>query len=312
MHLFRGTVGGVGLFKGCSEAFLREVVLRLEPQVCIPGEYIVNKNDVARAMFFITRGEVEVLTNYEGKHLAFLQAPQYFGETAILESRKRTASIRASTYADLYYLLAKEMHTLLLNFQEDDEIIHNNALQFLNHGQSSDKNHRSTYAFLSAAAKAERKGNLLSRLRTRGGPALGSSAKQQKTASLKEAKSNSDLKVKNRKKRASRTSMAVAPPVVVPLSPQGHQVNNEEKEDGGTRSPSPTASGANGRKKKNSKQGKSTMGRFKSRKMFKQAIKRVKWSNIMTRDTHMAMVDSSHATPVMMLSSYVSKKGKRR
>ena len=68
MHLFRDTVGGVALFAGCSEAFLREVVLNLEPQVCIPGEYIVNKNDVARAMFFITRGEVEVLDNFEGKH----------------------------------------------------------------------------------------------------------------------------------------------------------------------------------------------------------------------------------------------------
>ena len=82
MHLFRDTVGGVKLFAGCSDAFLREVVLNLEPQVCIPGEYIVNKNDVARAMFFITRGEVEVLDGFDGKHLAFLSAPQYFGETA--------------------------------------------------------------------------------------------------------------------------------------------------------------------------------------------------------------------------------------
>ena len=126
--------GGVALFAGCSEAFLREVVLNLEPQVCIPGEYIVNKNDVARAMFFITRGEVEVLDNFEGKHLAFLHAPQYFGETAILEARRRTASIQALTYADLYYLLAASMQVILKSFKEDDERIHMNALQFLNHG----------------------------------------------------------------------------------------------------------------------------------------------------------------------------------
>ena len=139
MHLFRDTVSGVALFAGCSEAFLREVVLNLEPQVCIPGEYIVNKNDVARAMFFITRGEVEVLDNFEGRHLAFLRAPQYFGETAILEARRRTASIQALTYADLYCLLAASMQVILKSFKVDDERIHMNALQFLNHGKITSK-----------------------------------------------------------------------------------------------------------------------------------------------------------------------------
>ena len=139
VHLFRDTVSGVALFAGCSEAFLREVVLNLEPQVCIPGEYIVNKNDVARAMFFITRGEVEVLDNFEGRHLAFLRAPQYFGETAILEARRRTASIQALTYADLYCLLAASMQVILKSFKVDDERIHMNALQFLNHGKITSK-----------------------------------------------------------------------------------------------------------------------------------------------------------------------------
>ena len=145
MHLFRETVGGVKLFAGCSDAFLREVVLNLEPQVCIPGEYIVNKNDVARAMFFITRGEVEVLDGFDGKHLAFLNAPQYFGETAILEARRRTASIQALTYADLYFLMAANMQVILKSFGEDDERIHQNALNFLNHGQTAKEGaHRST------------------------------------------------------------------------------------------------------------------------------------------------------------------------
>ena len=39
MHLFRDTVGGVKLFAGCSDAFLREVVLNLEP----PLGYVIAK-----------------------------------------------------------------------------------------------------------------------------------------------------------------------------------------------------------------------------------------------------------------------------
>jgi hypothetical protein len=166
MHLFRDTVGGVALFAGCSEAFLREVVLNLEPQVCIPGEYIVNKNDVARAMFFITRGEVEVLDTFEGKHLAFLRAPQYFGETAILEARRRTASIQALTYADLYYLLAASMGVILESFKEDDERIHLNALQFLNHGlKKKDGKARSTYAFMNKQALKSKRNKLLKKIK---------------------------------------------------------------------------------------------------------------------------------------------------
>lgn len=157
-HLFADTVGGVALFEGCSEAYLREVVLKLQPQICIPGEYIVNKGDVAKAMFFITRGEVEVVDGFHGKHLAVLRAPQYFGETAILEARKRTASIRALTYADLYFLLALEMQQLLKNFPEDDVQIHQNALRFLNHGVGQKKGkHRNTYQFMSKEAQQSRR-----------------------------------------------------------------------------------------------------------------------------------------------------------
>ena len=51
MHLFRDTVGDVKLLRAVAMHFCVKC-LNLEPQVCIPGEYIVNKNDVARAMFF--------------------------------------------------------------------------------------------------------------------------------------------------------------------------------------------------------------------------------------------------------------------
>ena len=191
MHLFRDTVGGVKLFAGCSGAFLREVVLNLEPQVCIPGEYIVNKNDVARAMFFITRGEVEVLDGFDGKHLAFLSAPQYFGETAILEARRRTASIQALTYTDLYFLMAANMQVILKSFGEDDERIHQNALNFLNHGQTAREGaHRSTYQFMKKEDAQRRRERLQAKIDETHKKKLGRSggiteAKEKEVPSLK-------------------------------------------------------------------------------------------------------------------------------
>ena len=108
-----------------------------------------------------------MLDSFEGKHLAFLRAPQYFGETAILEARRRTASIQAMTYADLYYLLAASMKVILKSFKEDDERIHMNALQFLNHGlkaQQGHNAHKSTYAYMNKSDLQAKKDKLLKKI----------------------------------------------------------------------------------------------------------------------------------------------------
>lgn len=109
-----------------------------------------------------------MLDNYEGKHLAFLRAPQYFGETAILEARRRTASIQALTYADLYYLLAASMQVILRSFKEDDERIHMNALEFLDHGsKKNDSKQRSTYAYMNKKELQQKREKLLKRINSK-------------------------------------------------------------------------------------------------------------------------------------------------
>ena len=75
------------------------------------------------------------------------------------------------TYADLYYLLAASMKVILKSFKEDDERIHMNALQFLNHGlkaqqEKSGKNqaHKSTYAYMNKSDLQAKKDKLMKRI----------------------------------------------------------------------------------------------------------------------------------------------------
>ena len=83
------------LFKGCSASFLREIAVQLKPEIASPGEYIINKGDSAKAMYFIDRGDVDVLRDSESEDVIGTQTSgDFFGDVAILACCKRTASVR--------------------------------------------------------------------------------------------------------------------------------------------------------------------------------------------------------------------------
>ena len=65
------------------------------------GQTVIAQGDTGNAMFIINEGEVEVVREKEGDSrettLAFLKAGDYFGEVALFQQCRRTATIRAKT-----------------------------------------------------------------------------------------------------------------------------------------------------------------------------------------------------------------------
>ena len=61
------------------------------------GEVIVRQGETGDCMFVIQKGEVEALTESNGKELSlrFLGPSEFFGEMALFEKEVRTATIRA-------------------------------------------------------------------------------------------------------------------------------------------------------------------------------------------------------------------------
>ena len=93
----------VPLFRQAGDAFIREVALRLRPIVCLPGDYVVHHGERGREMYFVSRGELEVLAE-DGTVLNTLGPGDFFGEIALVDAAPRTASVRATTTSDLYVL----------------------------------------------------------------------------------------------------------------------------------------------------------------------------------------------------------------
>jgi len=92
----------VPIFQNATPSFLRKVALTLQPVACGDGDAIVTKGDVGNEMYFVCRGQVEVLDG--SKRLNVLGPGDHFGELALLHARPRNASVRAIGPCDIFAL----------------------------------------------------------------------------------------------------------------------------------------------------------------------------------------------------------------
>lgn len=105
MNMNRGIIEKVPLFKieGISRTFITSLVMSFIPRVMLPNTVIVHKGDIGREMFFIVSGFVEIILD-DGTVVAKLGEGSFFGEVALINNVRRTATVRAGTFVDLYIL----------------------------------------------------------------------------------------------------------------------------------------------------------------------------------------------------------------
>ncbi|KAM6140363.1 cyclic nucleotide-gated channel alpha-4 [Pterocles gutturalis] len=112
----------VALFRGWDPGVLRQLVLRLRPQVFGPGEAVCRRGDVGREMYFIREGRLAVLAEDGATPLAVLGAGLYFGEISLINIRgntsgnRRTATIVSIGHSDLFCLGKEDLAEVLAEF----------------------------------------------------------------------------------------------------------------------------------------------------------------------------------------------------
>lgn len=74
----------VRIFADCEAGLLVELVLKLQPQVYSPGDYICKKGDIGREMYIIKEGKLAVVADDGIKQFVVLSDGSYFGEISIL------------------------------------------------------------------------------------------------------------------------------------------------------------------------------------------------------------------------------------
>jgi len=104
VYMKQDVLQGVELFQGADPAFCREIAGHLQWEVLTPGGVIFREGDSGDRMYFIVLGEVEILRGPEQRRADTMGPGNFFGEIALFTEGVRTASVRALTFTEVYWL----------------------------------------------------------------------------------------------------------------------------------------------------------------------------------------------------------------
>ncbi|KAF7697817.1 potassium voltage-gated channel subfamily H member 6a [Silurus meridionalis] len=113
LHLNRTLLQSCNAFCGASKGCLRALAMRFKTTHAPPGDTLVHSGDVLTALYFISRGSIEILR--DDVVVAILGKNDIFGEPISLYGRpgKSSADVRALTYCDLHKILRDDLLEVL-------------------------------------------------------------------------------------------------------------------------------------------------------------------------------------------------------
>ncbi|KAI5945735.1 cGMP-gated cation channel alpha-1 [Manis javanica] len=131
------TLKKVRIFADCEAGLLVELVLKLQPQVYSPGDYICKKGDIGREMYIIKEGKLAVVADDGITQFVVLSDGSYFGEISILNIKgskagnRRTANIKSIGYSDLFCLSKDDLMEALTEYPDAKSMLEEKGKQIL-------------------------------------------------------------------------------------------------------------------------------------------------------------------------------------
>ncbi|XP_055009087.1 LOW QUALITY PROTEIN: potassium voltage-gated channel subfamily H member 6a [Boleophthalmus pectinirostris] len=113
LHLNRTLLQNCRAFRGANKGCLRALAVRFKTTHAPPGDTLVHCGDILTALYFISRGSIEILR--DDTVVAILGKNDIFGEAVSVYGRpgKSSADVRALTYCDLHKIQRDELLDVL-------------------------------------------------------------------------------------------------------------------------------------------------------------------------------------------------------
>ena len=97
---------GIRLFSGLSKKDLDQLAQWTDELSIREGQELATEGRFAHEFFVIEKGSAEVLKG--GERIAELGPGDFFGEIALLETERRTATVRATTPMEVIVMFSRE------------------------------------------------------------------------------------------------------------------------------------------------------------------------------------------------------------
>nr|XP_019950130.1 PREDICTED: potassium voltage-gated channel subfamily H member 6 isoform X3 [Paralichthys olivaceus] len=126
LHLNRTLLQNCKAFRGANKGCLRALAMRFKTTHAPPGDTLVHSGDILTAVYFISRGSIEILR--DDVVVAILGKNDIFGEPISLYGRpgKSSADVRALTYCDLHKILRDDLLEVLDMYPDFADMFWNN------------------------------------------------------------------------------------------------------------------------------------------------------------------------------------------
>ncbi|XP_020565953.1 potassium voltage-gated channel subfamily H member 7 isoform X2 [Oryzias latipes] len=126
LHLNKSLLQGCKAFRGATKGCLRALAMRFKTTHAPPGDTLVHCGDVLTALYFVSRGSIEILK--DDIVMAILGKNDIFGEMIHIYPKpgKSCADVRALSYCDLHTIQREEILEVLDMYPEFADHFFNN------------------------------------------------------------------------------------------------------------------------------------------------------------------------------------------
>ncbi len=122
-HLTRELTERVPLFRECSRPLRNVLLMALHPKIYVPGSWVVHAGEIGTEIYFVTSGEMEILSEDGERNFGTMTGGDYFGDLSLILGEKRSGSVRALTFCEAFTLAREDFNSLKQEYPEFRDVL---------------------------------------------------------------------------------------------------------------------------------------------------------------------------------------------
>lgn len=131
--IFQNVIEDNDMFKS-DKQLVNILFSKMELQMYDPEDIVIRQSALADKLYFISKGECEVLVKDQDRNEVFVQLigpGQYFGEIALISSNnRRTATVKTKSYSNIGHITFETFNEIITIFPDVKNAMKQNFIKY--------------------------------------------------------------------------------------------------------------------------------------------------------------------------------------